>query len=260
MFEELREWLDIDWRLKAEPNGSYFWKVVDEHNVHTNSDLEQRLEIEVGKFRDTKYFKTLGENEEYEESGFRTPIWALGSRIPYKEKKLNRKYYCNDLPANFLDYYQVKKYKDFVMKIVGNFRKKIEKHLKLFDEGKYVALQEIAIYKEQNRLNPPVQKLIEAPRQAQGRIRTNVTVKQLMYFFKALIDTGIITEPSEIKTLHEMISNSFTTNKSEDISLEQLQKKWSEIKEDPKLAAYWQSKFIDLHNQAKKDNPNSVKY
>ncbi len=218
MFEELREWLEIDWRLKSEPNWIFFWKTVDEHNEKVNSELEQKLEMEVAKFQDTEEYKTLGENEEYEKEVHSSPLWSLGQKTySYKTTKINRKYYCNEIHSKFLDYYQVKPYRDFVKKIVGNFRLKIEKHLKLFDEGKYLSLQEIATQKENLRIHPPEQKLIDAPQSFGKKMVMDLSVPQLVALFSMFREMKVINEPVNTE-LARFIKANFSTKGSVDIS------------------------------------------
>lgn len=218
MFEELRDWLEIDWRLKTEPNWSFFWKIVDEHNEKVNSELEQKLEMEVAKFKDTYEYKTLGENEQYEKEIYSSPIWALGQKMhSYKISKINRKYYCNEIQANFLDYYQVKTYRNFVKKIIDNFRLKIEKHLKLFDEGKYLSIQDIAIEKENIRIHPPGQKLIDAPPSPGKKMVVDLSVPQFVALLIMLREMKVINEPVNTE-LARFIKANFSTKGATDIS------------------------------------------
>jgi hypothetical protein len=84
-----------------------------------------------------------------------------------------------------------------------------------------------------------------------SKMKFNKTVKHLLLLFKFLIDEEVIKTPSEWKEMFQMIALSFSTDKAKDISPDQLQKVWSELKDEPKIAEYWKNKFIDLHNAAK---------
>ncbi len=72
-----------------------------------------------------------------------------------------------------------------------------------------------------------------------------------------MIDSGIIEQPSTLKNLHEIIATNFQTERADEMKAEKLQKLWSEI--EATVAAYWESKFLDLHKLAQKDNPNRLK-
>lgn len=220
MFEELREWIEIDWRLKKEPDKDFFLKVSDEYNEKINSELEEKTEIEVQKFRSTYEFKNLGENEEYEKEISRTPLFMSISKytfIPYKEKRINRKYYCNELLSEFIDYYQLPKYNDLVSRIINSFRNKVEKHLNLFDAGKYVPSSDITIQKEIIKNDVQEPKLLEATIQKNSKggtkkLKVNLSVPQLVWLFKLLYEHN----PSffDVKTkgeLYQFISDNFIT-------------------------------------------------
>jgi len=250
MFEELREWVDVDWRLGEKPNFNFFWKTIDEYNEKVNSEYEAKLEIEVAKFRNTEEFKTIGENVEFEKEVFTSSSNSgnlFGFLMPtilkqVTETRINRKYYCNNLSANFLDYYQIKTYYDFVLKIVSNFRSKIEKHLRLFDAGKYVTLQDIAIQKENLRLNPPSQKLIDSPTVPHRKLMMDLSVPQLACLFMLLRSLKIINEPLNTE-LARYVSTNFTTKGSADISEKTLGNQFSSL--DTKAIDYW----LDLLKQ-----------
>lgn len=232
MFEELREWIDIDWRLKEKPDSNFFWNVVDEHNEKLNAELEERLQIEVSKFQDTDHYKNFGENQEYEAEVFGKPLWGLVANqshpISFKEKRINRKYYCNELSTDFLDYYQLDKYNEFVSRIVGNFRGIVQKHLSLFDAGKYVPLQEISTYKENLRLHPPNQKLIETPLSPDKKLVVDLSVPELVALFCMLREMNIIKEPVNTE-LARFIKANFSTKGSPDISEKTLVNQFSSL-------------------------------
>lgn len=269
MFEELREWIEIDWRLAEEPSSNFIWKVIDDYNEKIDTELNERLEIEVTKFQSTEEYKTLGENEEYEKTTYHRPIWNLSSKniIPYTEKIINRKYYCNNLSTDYLDYYQFNKYKELVSRIVNNFRRIVKQHLSLFDAGKYISLSEITILKELIKSNTTNEKLIEAPLQPDkvdtpftSKIDVNLNLEQLLYLFKALHTIGVIKNKNYTE-IFDVLSIGFqlaTKKPGENISKSKMANTWNKI--EAKHIGYWKDKFIELMNQAMKDNPNNIKY
>lgn len=245
MFEELREWVNNDWRISKDFNGGYFWKVVTEHNDRVNIELEEKLEMEVSKHQNTNEYKTLSHNEEYEREVFPSPlsISNLKSGISYKEKVLFRKYYCNSLPANFLDYYQVVEYKNHVNKIVGNFRSIIEKHLALFDAGKYVTLQEIAHQKEQFLISPPHEKLLLDSPQTSVKLKFNISVPQLVVLFKTLKERGLIEKYSDAELIRFIQAN-ISSKSANEISEKSLQNSFSSLEKT--AIDYWLEEIKQL--------------
>lgn len=74
--------------------------------------------------------------------------------------------------------------------------------------------------------------------------------------FRLLIEEDVIKEPEVLKSMFQKISESFETDNTDDMTIEQLQKKWSDI--DPKIAKYWEETFYELAKKARKHNPNNV--
>lgn len=245
MFEELREWINNDWRIRIDSGGGYFWKVVSEHNEKVNTDLEAKLEMEVKKHQDTTEYKTLQHNEEYEKEVFASPLFLsnLKSSISYKEKVIFRKYYCNSLSANFLDYYQVAEYKKYVNKIVGNFRSIIEKHLAIFDAGKYVTLQEIAHQKEQFKISPPSEKLLSETPQTSIKLKFNISVPQLVVLFKTFKERGLIEKYSDAEIIRFIQAN-ISSKSANEISEKSLQNSFSSLEKN--AIDYWLEEIKQL--------------
>jgi len=83
---------------------------------------------------------------------------------------------------------------------------------------------------------------------------------RLTYLFKALYNANIISV-EHVHDIQKMIAHNFqpiSKKNGDNLSTGKLQKIWSDI--NPNDIAFWEGKFIDLHNNAKKDNPNKVKY
>jgi hypothetical protein len=267
MFEDLREWLTEDSRLQKEPNVPFLIKKVADYNERINNELEQKLDIEVKKFQSTNEFKTIGENVEYEKEVVSFMGLMSQRYLPYKVKTINRKYYCNELSADFIDYFQIPKYIDLVKRIVHNFRSKIEKHLALYDAGKYISLAQINIERESIKNIPNSDRLIEIPMPPDEiigslahKIDVDLNLEQLLYLFKALHIIGVVKNKYYTE-IFDVLSEGFqlaSKKPGENISKAKMANAWNKI--DAKFIGYWKDKFIELMNQAKKDNPNNIKY
>lgn len=239
-------------------------QLAESYNDKVYAIMEQQLEIEVQKFRDTYEFNHYGENEEYEKELFSWPLPAgngLFRSIPYKEKMINRKYFSNNLTVEYIDYYQLPKYCDFVRTILNNLRFKIEKHLTRFDEGKYISLSEIKIEQDKLKISGGERMLIDAPQSQQEnktKLKTTLTAGQLLYLFKTLKNIGTIDSQISNIDLCRFIAANISTKGSAALSPENLSKVWSNI--DPNDIAYWADKFPDMSKQVIKDNPLKIKY
>jgi hypothetical protein len=268
MFEELIPYLS-DWRIASIPY-DYIEKIVNEYNEaeekRFNEEVKKKDEEHKSKVDYTK--PHMAEIPPEKKNTNLSPIFP-GSILLYSHPlpTKNNYYYEYWGKPDLIDTDVLPGYYKSLEVLQQSFRDNTSLYTKLYQEGKYVPKDKIVILKETIEREgknhetelpiSPDQKLLPAPI---SRIKANITVKRLLYLFKALIDTNVITHPSEIKELLQMISNSFYTERAEVISIEQLQKKWSEIQQDPKLAGFWGDKFIELHNQARKDNPNKIKF
>lgn len=91
------------------------------------------------------------------------------------------------------------------------------------------------------------------------RLRVNLSVKELLYLFKALRDIGVLKNTNNTD-IFNVISNSFQLTSTSDVkklSVKHLQNTWSQL--DVATARTWFDKFAELSNKAKLDNPNQIK-
>lgn len=82
------------------------------------------------------------------------------------------------------------------------------------------------------------------------KVRTTLTVPELAYLFRALVDAKIIT-PRNKTDLFKGIAAVFSSKKGIDISSNSLKNKFDTP--EPKAMEFWQEKFYTLGHNAKKD-------
>jgi hypothetical protein len=263
MFEELRKWVNDDWRLAEKINEAYFWGIAVNHNEKEEAELDLKVKESVVKMLEHPNYNKYDANEEYEEErppkpSFFYPKNSLLSAFHElsAQKITHRKIFCIDFSTDFIDYYQIKKYTQLLQSIVDSLRGIVLHHLALYDAGKYVTPAEVIIQKEvldQKNLPPASMDNIK---QSAPKIGLNINVRKLLFIFRLLIEEGIIKEPETLKNMFYKISDCFETDSTADMTVDQLQKKWSDI--DPKIAKYWEGVFINLSKKSRKYNPNNV--
>lgn len=111
-------------------------------------------------------------------------------------------------------------------------------------------LEHVSSELDQLKMQVPAQS-IESP-----RIRIDISVAQLAYIFKALVDTKIFT-PASNQALFKIISNTFLSKENNAISINSIEKHFYSPEDATKN--YWNGKFIDLHNYAREDREGKKK-
>lgn len=256
-FEHLREVLDIvnTW------NDESIIRAIDKYNNEAEVKFYKAIEEKVEAFRKSTEYLTRAHKEEWEEYPPPNPFFSSANLRLFKTKRIHYKWYIVDGGPDVLDVSFIPQYLEFVRKITDNFKRIANSTLKLWDEKKIKSNASI------NLVLPPVQtsqpqRLLEQPEDdKRKKLKVNLSVKQLLYLFKMLKDAGIVEVPL-LKDIHKFVGANFETNAKgakDDISAANLAKLWSTISADPQTAAYWMDKFIDLHNLAKKDNPNNIR-
>jgi hypothetical protein len=256
LFEELRRLINEDWQFSENINENHLENLAYNYNDKLNTELELKVEDAVQIFRSNPIFLSLGQNEEYEEEVLASPMSLFlgrGHIFPSKRKVINRKYYCIEFDTEFLDYYQLPKYIKLLEGLVSNFRKIVSRHLILYDSGKYVSSRDVIIERKQLADNPEPKLLSDGrDKGVKQKINLSISAKQLLSLFQILIKEGIVTEPEVLKEFHEVIAASFSTGRTSELSVDKLQKLWSEIKQEPELLDQWSKKFLSLHETANK--------
>jgi hypothetical protein len=183
-------------------------------------------------------------------------FWGFGEN--YKDKIENIVDNYNQTNEQKVDKIYLPKYYELTDNIIHGFTSIANKYISRYEAG-LITSNSVVIIQDRPSIKT---KLIEQPAKVTEpkKIKVNLTVPQLAYLFKKLCDLKII-EVSQNKEIHIFISENFqpiTKNDLRDnISTGKLAKIWSNF--DIKDIQFWVSKFIDLHNEAKKDNPNRIK-
>lgn len=240
LFENVRDWLN-NWQFNPgfEIEIEY---LIDQENAKELIRYQDEI-----KKDEEEYKKTIppgvadGEEYEVEIPSFYSPFTQRTSPAR-REMRVNK--FITDKKPDLIDKKYFGEYILLVKKVTDSFRRHSEKYVTNYFAGKYpvnapglLSLQQTGV----KALPEPVIQ-VDAP-----KLKVNISVKKLLYFFKILIDADIIKEPEILLNLHNTIASSFSTGRADELKPEKIQKLWSEILNDPKLPEYWKDKFIDLH-------------
>ncbi|WP_121353166.1 hypothetical protein [Flavisolibacter nicotianae] len=259
MFEDLKLWLN-DWRITG-INIQYLSKLVDDYNDKAYVKYEQKIKEDELKFRLTVDFnRPHGEKYEVENTLIPAAFMAGGytvGRYPKKRTITNSWFYCNTETPELIDKSYLPQYIDFLKGIIENFKSAIQKHIERYEAGK-IKPGTIAIGHLQ-AIKPATLQPLPETLYKQTKIKVNLTASRLLFLFKMLYELKII-ETTTYKELHQFIADSFqvkSKKENEQLSVGKLGRLWSNF--DVEDAKFWTGKFIELHNRAKKDNPNNIK-
>jgi len=256
-FETLKSWLN-SYKVQAVHVPTII-NEIENYNKNTLEAFEIKVQNEVDKLHASEEYKTKKHLEEYETMSFGHSIGGMLALVSGAKKRTVKhyKYYCITEIPELLDTDYTPKYVELLATLLVNLRNVLSKYVKLYDEGKIKAHDVVYVNPQLPVLPQKEQKLLPSPKGS--KINAKLTIPQLAYLFKMLNDEGII-DSNTYKEIHEMIANNFTVSskdKGEDISASKIGKMWNAF--EAKTAAFWIAKFIDLHNRAKKDNPNNIK-
>ncbi len=245
LFEALKKWQQEP--LIADVHVRFIEALVSEYNDELNAALESVTKEKVKEYQ-TKY-SHLQEGEEYDDNEL------LSLLFKHRPKKIYHKIYCIETIPDFIDTDYLPDYFTKLNRLLVSLRSILDYYINLYDQGKIKSSDSAFT----NFTPQPTRKLLLAPGTTQNKkLKVNLSVPQLAYLFKVLNEDGVI-EASTFTEIHEFIASNFIVKtKTEDvISAGKLKRIWSDF--GAKTAAFWVSKFIDLHNLSKKDNPNNIK-
>jgi len=135
---------------------------------------------------------------------------------------------------------------EFYEKYIGHAIKWYEKHFHLFQEATEAALQDF----KKGFIGSFADFSTSTQEETKSKLKTNLTVKQLAYFFRALNNEGII-ESKHKTDIFNFIAESFSSKQKDDVSVNSI-KNLFDIP-DPAAIDFWQEKFYHLGHRAKKD-------
>lgn len=150
--------------------------------------------------------------------------------------------------------YYLQRYYLFASAAIIYFKNIIESYTKLYNENKLSPNNFTSV---QPQIAPPSVSppLLNSSKEKLKKLRTTLNAEQLLYLFKTLYNAQLIS-CDDYKDIHQIISSNFKPNtikSGADLSVSNLGKLWSNI--DINNVAFWEDKFVYLHNLAQKDNP-----
>lgn len=95
-----------------------------------------------------------------------------------------------------------------------------------------------------------IQSISSLNSQQKKKLKTNLTVSELTYLFKALNAEKIISSRYN-SDIYSFISDNFSSKQQEDISTKSIKNHFEDP--DPAAITFWQGKFANLKERAKKD-------
>ncbi len=137
-----------------------------------------------------------------------------------------------------------------------NFRNIISKYVKQYDEGKIKSHD--VVYVDQKTIPLENKKQIELPSPKQVKLRTTLTSGQILYLFKTLLEIKAIDPLMSKVDICRFISDSISSKDFENLSADNLAKKWSDINVND--IAYWYENHPEIAKLVIKDNPLKIKY
>lgn len=135
---------------------------------------------------------------------------------------------------------------EFYEKYFGHVFKWYEKHFHLFQEATEQALQDF----KKGYLGSFADFSIQTQQEPKNKLKTNLTVKEIAYLFRALYDEGII-EAKHKTDIFNFIAESFSSKQKEDVSANSIKNAFDVP--DFNAIDFWQGKFTHLMQRAKKD-------
>lgn len=208
LFENLKGWLEDD-RITG-VNIPLIDRVIDEYNTATYQEYENKIENKVKEFQKNPYFH-LGHNEEYEHE-IKTGIYfGAGLKYSYKEKKINRKYYCNESKPELIDTEYREGYFELINKLLISFRSVVSKYVAQYDKGLFKAY-DVVYLQSTPVLLPPSEDIKSLP-EPNKKLKLNLTVEQVAFLFRLLKDEKLIEASNNIE-IQEFISSHISTKRT----------------------------------------------
>lgn len=144
-------------------------------------------------------------------------------------------------------------YLDYAENVTNNFRKTIEKHVKLYDEGKIQAVTTISPYPAPQINTHSLPEL--PPQQKEPKLKLNLTIPQIAFLFRLLNDCkpGIFDVKSQTE-LYRFISANLTTEEKgeKDISTNRLSNLFTTKDTDKNVIGFWIKHLKSMLEQARK--------
>lgn len=250
VIREMLDYLNLvvsDWRFQPTIEDSISLIVIEE-NDKIIAQYEKDIELEEDNFRKKVDFSKPHEpptkETEYD-------VQVVDGKTKINIIEPNSWFYANQRKTNLLEAIYFPKYMKIVKDILASFREVVDPYLDRYNNGRFELVGLSGV--DEN-----ASKKLTAPPELRSKIEVDLTVDQLLYLFRALKEIGLIK--SNNADMSRAISAAFKVLKVEDtkdLSVKHLQNKWNKLQGKP--AGFWKDKFIDLHNQSKKDNPNNIK-
>ena len=249
LFEFLKDWLN-DWRITSVHQREIF-RVADEYNERTEKAYLAKIEEQDAEFRKSADYNSREHLEEYEQPKvFESPYpkW-INHYFGGDNKKVFKKFICRLEGPELIDYPYLREYFDFVDGILSNFRRIVNKYVSLYDAGKIVSSVDkitermVLAQAEPPALPPPTSK-----------IKTDLSVPQLAYFFKLLYEVKPEIFPGLTKAdLYRFIAANFITKGKGDaeISVDSLSNHFNSP--EKKTAEFWAAYLKKMLEQSRKE-------
>lgn len=225
MFEQLKDWLDNDWRLNAGYENSVII-LVDNYNEVMWEEYSKQVAEEEKKFIDKGIYER-GHLDKYQitNRGFSN---IFGHYVPPSEETVtNQWFYSNDKMPAVINTSYLPQYYQMVNELVNNFKKCSVPYLNRYKEGKIVSSSDIIIEQKQIANNPETASL-PPPQYQPEKLKLHLSVPQIVALFMGLRARGFIKQDVNTQ-LARFIRANFSSNYSEEISEKSLINQFSDV-------------------------------
>lgn len=217
-FENLKEWL-LDRRI-SNVNKEIIINTINQYNDKTYEEFSIRIEKKVEEYQKDPNF--IREHLEEYEVEFKGSPGLFGGHILPKPtyKKVNYKYYCILESPELIDTAYLNEYLQLVNRLIHNFKRIVNKYVSQYDTGKIVPNSSIILEKTRLRNSPEPKALPEPFKDTSSKLKVNLSVKQVAYLFKLLLELKPdIFDIQSKAELYRFISANFITKGTEEKSI-----------------------------------------
>lgn len=249
-FELLKAWL-LDPRI-YQINVDLILQTINTYNDRVTLEFENKVQknAEEHVIKSAKYAHL----EEYEEEVRLGSFFALmnkydGPPITVKEKRINYRYYCADITHEILDASFIDKYRPIIGGILRNFNNILVKYVQRYESNKIFPNATLIASEAQNRNSKYL--LEDMVKPAAPKLKTTLSVTQLAYLFKMLLETKQITVNTNAELFRFISKNFSTKGKPEgDISTDALNNKFNSPDND--TIKYWIDELLKMLQTSRK--------
>ncbi len=238
---------------------------LDEHEKYvydTHQDLDSEIHQVIFTHNHnalTIFFERLKEILEYDAVKDVASLTILQRADEYNKKKEeevrkemeNQSFWVHPFIINNI---YLPQYLEYAENVTNNFKKTIERHVKLYNEGKIHANTAIVAYSNPPQINTHTLPELP-PQQKEQKLKLNLTIPQITFLFRLLNDSkpDVFNVKSNAE-LYRFISASFTTEEKgdKDISTNRLSNLFTTKDTDKSVIDFWIKHLKNMLEQARK--------